>query len=295
MKVGFIGLGLMGQGMARNLVEKGFAVTTMAHRKRDALERLVALGASEAADPRGVAAASDIVFLCVTGSPQVEACIFGEDGILAGARPGLIVVDCSTSLPGSTEKVAAALAEAGCGFVDAPLTRTPIEAGKGTLNAIVGGSAETFAKVEPVLQAFCENIFHVGDVGAGHTLKLINNFMAMSHVAVTAEAFAACRAAGIDPQNLYDLISAGGVNSGLFQLIAGGAVEGDLERMKFAISNALKDMTYFTEFADNTSLQAAVARAIRQDFEDAVQRGYGDRMTPSMITAQYELNGLADG
>jgi len=294
MKVGFIGLGMMGAGMAKNLVEKGFAVTTMAHRNREPLERLVALGASEASDPRSVAEASDVVLLCVTGSPQVEDCIFAENGILAGARPGMIVIDCSTSLPSSTEKVAAALAEAGCGFLDAPLTRTPIEAEKGTLNAIVGGPTETYAKVEPVLQAFCENIFHVGAVGAGHTLKLINNFMAMSQVTVTAEAFAACRAADIDPKYLYDLISAGGVNSGLFQLVAGGAVEGDLGRMKFAISNALKDMTYFTTFADDVSLQAAVARAFRQDFEDAVARGFGDRLTPSMITAQYEANGLGE-
>jgi len=294
MKVGFIGLGLMGAGMAKNLVEKGFSVTTMAHRNREPLERLVALGASEAADPRAVAEASDVVLLCVTGSPQVEECVFAENGILAGARPGLIVIDCSTSLPASSTKVAAALAEAGCAYLDAPLTRTPIEAEKGTLNCIVGGPAETFAKVEPVLQAFCENIFHVGAVGSGHTLKLINNFMAMSHVVVTAEAFAACRAADIDPKMLYDLISAGGVNSGLFQLIAGGAVEGDMERMKFAIGNALKDMTYFTTFADDVSLQAAVARAIRQDLEDAVERGFGDRMTPSMITAQYQANGLGE-
>ncbi len=294
MKVGFIGLGMMGAGMAKNLLEKGFAVTGMAHRNRAPLERLMGLGATEAADPCGVAEASDVVILCVSGSPQVEACIFGENGILDGARPGLIVIDCSTSLPSSSEKIAAALAEAGCEYLDAPLTRTPIEAEKGTLNAIVGGPEETYAKVEPVLRAFCENIFRVGPVGAGHTLKLINNFMAMSQVTVTAEAFAACRAAGIDAQVLYDLISAGGVNSGLFQLIAGGAVEGDLERMRFSIANALKDMTYFTSFADEAPLKAAVARAIREDFEDAVARGFGEMLTPSMITAQYQTNGLEE-
>ena len=143
----------------------------------------------------------------MTGSPQVEECVFAENGILAGARPGTIVIDCSTSLPASSTKVAAALAEAGCGVLDAPLTRTPIEAEKGTLNCIVGGPAETFAKVEPVLQAFCENIFHVGAVGSGHTLKLINNF---TSVAVHGRGAASIRSGEQRPVPAYRRRRGGG-------------------------------------------------------------------------------------
>ena len=185
-RIGFIGIGMMGHGMAKNLLAKGFPLTFMVHRDRSRIADLVALGAKEAKTPAQVAAQSDVVILCVTGSPQVEQNVFGDGGLLGAARPGLTIVDTSTAEPGSTAKVRDALAAKGTTLVDAPLARTPKEAEEGRLNTMVGASEADFERLKPVFAAFCENIFHVGPPGAGHTLKLVNNFMAMTIVASIA-------------------------------------------------------------------------------------------------------------
>ncbi len=190
-KIGFIGVGMMGHGIAKNLLQKGFPVTAMAHRNREPLEDLLNRGAQEATTPRAIAEASDVIILCVTGSPQVEQCIYGDDGIIAGCRSGSIVIDCSTAEPTSTDQIAADLKQKGVTLVDAPLARTPVEAEQGRLNTMVGADDAAFEEIKPVLEAFCENIFHVGGPGAGHKVKLVNNFLAMSQAAMTAEAFCA--------------------------------------------------------------------------------------------------------
>jgi hypothetical protein len=161
-RVGFVGVGLMGHGMAKNLVEKGFPLTVLGHRNRQPVEDLVARGAKEAKDIAEVVSGSDIVFLCVTGSPQVEDLVYRKGGILDSCRRGQIVVDTSTSQPLSTLKIAADLEGKGVRFVDAPLTRTPVEAEQGRLNTMVGCDQATFKEIEPVLKAFCENIFRGG-------------------------------------------------------------------------------------------------------------------------------------
>jgi 3-hydroxyisobutyrate dehydrogenase-like beta-hydroxyacid dehydrogenase len=176
-RIGFIGVGLMGHGMAKNLVEKGFPTTVLGNRNRVPVEDLVQRGATEGRDPASVAESADIVVICVTGSPQVEAIIEGPKGVLASARDGLIVMDCSTSEPDSTARLGAALAAKGATLVDAPLARTPKEAAEGRLNVMVGAEPAVFDCVEPVLKAFAENIFHVGGPGAGHKTKLVNNFL----------------------------------------------------------------------------------------------------------------------
>ena len=147
-RIGFIGVGLMGHGMAKNLVEKGFPLTVLAHRKREAVDDLKSRGASEEANPRAVAERSDIVVLCVTGSPQVEAIVLGPDGLAAAGKP-LLVIDCSTSEPASTRRLAAELAPKGITFIDAPLSRTPKDAWEGTLDVMVGGDPGVVARARP--------------------------------------------------------------------------------------------------------------------------------------------------
>ena len=171
MRVGFIGVGLMGHGMAKNLVEKGWPLTALGHRNRQPVEDLVKRGAKEARDVAALVGASDIVFLCVTGSPEVEDLVYRKGGILECCRSGQTVVDTSTSQPLSTLKIAADLKAKGVRFVDAPLTRTPVEAEQGRLNTMVGCDEATFKDIEPALKAFCENVFHVAEVGAGHKIK----------------------------------------------------------------------------------------------------------------------------
>ena len=289
-RIGFIGIGMMGHGMAKNLIAKGFPLTLKVHRDRARAADLLAAGAKEAKTNAEVALASDVVILCVTGSPQVEEVLFGADGIAAIAKAGLVVIDTSTAEPGSTAKAREALAAKGATLIDAPLARTPKEAEEGRLNTMVGASDADFAKVRPVLAAYCENIFHVGPPGAGHTLKLVNNFMAMTIVASIAEAFAVAAKAGVKLDKLFEVVSQGALNSPIFQMMAGGAVQGDLTKMKFAIVNGAKDMRYYTHLAESLPVASFVGEAVHQSFELAVALGLGDKLVPSMIEAQEKLN-----
>ena len=291
-KIGFIGVGLMGHGMAKNLVGKGFPTIVLGHKNRAPVEDLVKLGAKEARDVAEVVKSSDVVILCVTGSPQVEDLVYRKGGILEGAVSGQIVVDTSTSQPGSTLKIAADFKAKGVRFVDAPLARTPVEAEQGRLNTMVGADAVTFREIEPVLKAFCENIFHIGDVGAGHKIKLINNCAAIGQMALIAEALTACAKLGVDPKKYFALASSGAANSGIFQMLAGKAVEGDFGGMKFGLANALKDVRYCNQMAMEFGVAGAMASATLQTLTQAVNLGFGgpEHLVASLVPAVAKLN-----
>ena len=201
--IGFIGAsGLMGHGIAKNLIAKGHVLSLTVHRNREGVADLLAAGAKQCGSAAELAATSEMVFLCVTGSPQVEASLTGTSGLLAGAKRGLVIVDCSTSEPDSTARLRETCAQAGVVLVDAPLARTPIEAEAGKLNCMVGADDATFAKLDPVLRAFAENVFHVGGPGAGHIIKLLNNFIAQAICTATAEAFAVGQRAEVAGESL---------------------------------------------------------------------------------------------
>jgi len=291
-RIGFIGLGMMGHGMAKNLLAKGFALSVKVNRDRSRLADILAAGARECATNAEVAGNADFVILCVTGSPQVEEIVFGANGLLGAARKDLVVIDTSTSEPGMTARCRDAFGAKGATFVDAPLARTPKEAEEGRLNSMVGADDATFARVKPVLAAFCENIFHVGPPGAGHTLKLVNNFMALTIAASIAEAFAVASKAGVRLDKLHEVVSQGALNSNIFQMIAGGAVQGDLTRMKFSIANAAKDLRYYTHLAESLPVATFVGEAVHQSFNQAVSLGLGERLLASMIEAQEKVNGM---
>jgi 3-hydroxyisobutyrate dehydrogenase-like beta-hydroxyacid dehydrogenase len=292
-RIGFIGLGLMGHGIAKNLATKGFPLTVRVHRNRKPLEDILAAGAKEVATNADVARNADIVFLCVTGAPQVEEIVFGADGILAAARSGLIVVDTSTSEPATTAKTREALAAKGVAFVDAPLARTPVEAEQGRLNIMVGADDAMFEKLKPVLGAFCENIVHAGPPGHGLVLKLINNFIAQAICTATAEACATAVRAGLSLAKLHQLVSAGAVNSGLFQMMLGRMLEsGSLDGLKFTLSNAAKDLRYYTHFTESLMLPSIVGEAVHQSLVTANALGFGDKYVPSLIEAQEKLAGV---
>ena len=291
-KIGFIGVGLMGHGMAKNLVEKGFPTTVLGHKNRAPVEDLVKRGAREAKNVSELVKASEIIFLCVTGSPQVEDLIYRKGGILEGAVSGQVVVDTSTSLPGSSLKIAADLKAKSVRFVDAPLTRTPVEAEQGRLNTMVGADDATFREIEPVLKAFCENIFHVGEVGAGHKIKLINNCAAIGQMVLIAEALTACAKLGVDPKKYFALVSTGAANSGIFQMLAGKAVDGDFGGLKFGLANALKDVRYYNQMAMEFGVAGAMAAATLQTLTQAVNLGFGgpEHLVASLVPAVAKLN-----
>jgi 3-hydroxyisobutyrate dehydrogenase-like beta-hydroxyacid dehydrogenase len=291
-RIGLIGIGLMGHGMAKNIVSKGFSLTFLKRRSMpDAGADLVALGAKEVTTAREVAAVSDIIILCVTGSPDVEVSCFGPQGIALAARAGMMVVDTSTAEPTSTQAMRERFAPLGVEFVDAPLARTPVEAELGKLNTMVGATDSSFARLEPVLKAYCENIFHVGPPGAGHKVKLMNNFIAQAICVATAEAFAASVKSGVDPKQLVRVVSAGGVNSGLFQAMA-KALDGDMQGLKFQLDNARKDLRYYTHFTENMPLTSWMGEAVHQSLVQACAMGLGDGMVAELVTAQERVNGV---
>lgn len=293
-RIGIVGAGLMGHGIAKNLVEKGFPLAVRGHRNRVPIDDLVKRGATEVKTNADLARASDIVILCVTGAPEVEDVIFGVDGIAGAARPGTIVVDTSTSEPSTTAKMREALAKQDVRFVDAPLARTPVEAEQGRLNTMVGADDSTFAELKPVLAAYCENIVHAGPPGHGIVLKLINNFIAQAICTATAEGLAAAAKSGLSIRKLHEVVSAGAVNSGLFQMIVGRMLEGgDLTGLKFTIVNATKDLRYYTHFAESMMIPSVMGEAVHQSLVTANALGFGDKYVPSLVEAQEKLAGVA--
>jgi len=291
-RVGFIGVGMMGHGMASNLVAKGFPTTILGHRNRKPVDDLVSKGAVEGKNPADVAARSDLVLICVTGSPQVEEIVYGANGLLSGARKGLIVIDCSTSEPDSSAKIFPDLAAKGAPFVDAPLARTPKEAAEGRLNVMVGAEPDVYARIEPVLRAFAENIFHVGGPGAGHKTKLINNFFAMGQAALIGEALVAAQRSGVDVEALFKVVSAGGANSGIFQMIVPSALAGTYDGLKFGLDLDRKDLRYYTHMTETLGLPSVLGEVVHQTFVQASAMGFGSYMVGGLVAAQEKITGV---
>lgn len=292
-EIGFVGVGLMGHGMAKNLLKKGFAVKVLAHRNRQPVEDLLAQGATEARSAGELAAAVEILTICVTGAPEVEQVIYGQGGVLERARDGLVVLDCSTSEPAMCERVARDLAQRGGAYVDAPLARSPVEAEAGKLNAMVGADETTFNAVRPVLEAFCENIFYMGKVGAGARTKLIYNLITMGHAALIAEALCACAATGVDLHKFAKVVSGGGANSGIFQLIVPKILEqGDFSGLKFSLANAAKDLKYYNRMTSEIPLSANLGPAVQNALVQAIKGGATGGLVGEMVAAHCKANGV---
>lgn len=290
--VGFIGVGLMGHGMAKNLVTKGHPLVVLGHRNREPVEHLKSLGATEAATPRELAAQCDIVHLCVTGSPQVEANLRGPEGVMASGRKGLIVIDCSTSNPVSTLALGEELKAAGMTFVDAPLSRTPGEAEAGTLDTMVGCDDATFARIEPVLRCWAANIVHLGPLGLGHKMKLVNNFVAMGYAAIFSEALAIARKAGLSIEQFHAVIGSGRMRSGFYDTFMRWSRDGDENAHKFTISNAHKDMRYLAAMANEIGAVNNLQALVKNDFAAMEAAGDGQRYVPMLADFVARLNGL---
>lgn len=284
-KIGFIGVGLMGHGIAKNILERGFPLTVIGHRNRAPVEDLVSRGAAEAPTMAALVDSSDILFLCVTGSRQVEDLMFGKDAILECLGAGKVVVDTSTASPVSTARVAAAVAKKGASFVDAPLTRTPKEAEEGRLNVMVGGDAGTIARVRPVIETFAENIYLAGPSGAGHALKILHQYVALANSLVFAEAVACAEAANVDVATFCEVLVSGGGDSKALRRIRPYALEGDDSLMRFSLANALKDLNYFSEMISELPVGSATAESVRGTFERAVNGGLGDAPVPHLLDA----------
>jgi len=290
-RIGYIGVGLMGHGAAKHILQRGYPLTVMGHRNRAPVDDLVANGAREAATAAEAARQSDVLFLCLPSSVEVEATIYGEHGVLAGASKGLIVVDSTTADPRSTQKIGADLAARGIRMADAPLGRTPKEAEAGKLSTFIGGDADTVRAVRPIIESYAEVIVEAGALGAGHTLKLVNNFISIGTSAVIAEALAAAAKLGVDMKKLNEVVSAGGANSKMFQMMMPWVLEGDASNLKGPLRIAGKDLRFYTRLVESAPAIAFIAQACNQTYQLANIQGHGERFMPVLPGILAELNG----
>ncbi|WP_315924000.1 NAD(P)-dependent oxidoreductase [Mesorhizobium sp. SP-1A] len=290
-RIGFIGLGFMGHGMAKNILEKGYALTFLAHRNREPAEDMLKRGASEAATAGELAARSTIVFLCVTGSRQVEEIVRGKNGLKEGLKKGSVVVDCSTADPTSTTALAAELAQIGVDYADAPLGRTPKEAWEGTLDTMVGATHEVFARLKPVLETWAGRIVHIGTVGDGHRMKLLNNFLSLGYAALYSEALALSAKVGISPQRFDSVIRGSRMDCGFYQTFMRWVLEGDRDAHKFTLANGLKDLTYLESMANAAGVMNPLGNAAKNSFRGAVTAGT-EEYVPMLATHVGRVNGV---
>lgn len=281
--IGFIGLGLMGGAMVGRLQDQGYSLTVLANRDRTYVDAALARGATEATSGKAVAENADIVMLCMGTSDHVEGRMRGQDGILAGLKPGAVVIDFGTSLPGSTRTLGGETEAAGGTYLDAPLGRTPSHAKDGLLNIMCSGDKAAFDRVEPVLKDLGENVFHLGALGSGHTIKLLNNFFGMTVANAMAEAFAMADVAGVDRQQMYDVMAAGPLHSGMMDFVKGYGVDGDPNQLAFAIKNAAKDVGYYAKMADDAGVQSIMSKGALAALTEARDNGHGDDMVSQMV------------
>lgn len=281
--IGFIGLGLMGGAMVGRLQDKGYALTVVANRTRTYVDRAVDRGAAEVATAKAVAEASDIVMLCMDTSDNVEARMRGTDGVIAGLKPGAMVIDFGTSLPASTKALGAEVAAAGGTMLDCPIGRTPMHAKDRLLNLMGSGDKAAFDQVKPVLDDLGENVFHLGALGTGHTIKLINNFYAQACANAMAESYAIADVMGVDRQGLYDVMSAGPLKSGMMDFVTAYALQGDDQQLAFSIKNAAKDVGYYAQMCADAGVQSMMSGSTLDSLRGSIDAGRGEEMVPLQV------------
>lgn len=281
--VGLIGVGLMGHGIAQSLLRAGHQLSFLDHPGNQPCDDLIGKGATSCASAREVAEIAEVVILCVTGTPQVEAVLFEPQGVLEGLKADQVVIDCSTAIPASTRQIAQRVAEAGGRFMDAAMTRTPKEAAEGRLNLIVGSPDALFDELRPLLESFSEHITHGGPVGSGHTLKLLHNYVSLGFTAVLAEAAAASRRSGIDDAVLLEVLGNGGGGGVVLERLRPFIASEDPSGFRFTLSNSLKDVGYYQSMAEGLEAEREVAGAICSLYQRMVDEGRGEQLVPELV------------
>lgn len=283
MQIGFIGVGLMGQGMAINLLKAGHAVTVIAHRNRAPIDDVVSRGAKEAKDFAELAKGAAIIMICVSTAETVEELV----GLL---RPhleaGQIIIDATTSTPNVSRRLAAELALRHVAFADAPMTGGPEQVLKGEAGALVGADAATFKAIEPVIASYCSRVAHFGPVGSGHTAKLISNYLACGMVGLIADSYGVARRAKIDWAKLYDVQLQGSTKSGALKKMIGPALNGNFDGYRFSIANAAKDMRYYCDLAKTLGQLTPLAHAAQMMLQSAVDDGHGTKNVSRLLKDQ---------
>jgi 3-hydroxyisobutyrate dehydrogenase len=292
-RIGFVGLGIMGQGMARNLLKAGLAVRVW-NRTASKMEPLVAEGATTGSSPADVAAQCDIVVTCVSDTPDVEAVMLGEQGIIHSAKPGSLVIDCSTISPEATRAIAAQLATKGIHLIDAPVSGGSEGAAKGTLTIMVGGAAEDFERAKPVLQAMGKTITHIGEVGTGQIVKLVNQVLVVGNCLAMCEALLLAQAGGVDLQKTIDAISQGAAGSWMFTNRAPQIIRRDW-RPGFMVSLQQKDLRLVLDAADELGVPLPGTSLIFNLYRTLEARNLGAEGNHALVKALENLAGFEVG
>ena len=282
-RIGFVGLGLMGSAMVGRLQDCNYQLTVLGNKDRTGLDQALARGALEAASGVDLAKQSDVIMLCMGTSDQVEERILGEQGIISGLALGKIIIDFGTSLPSSTKEISSKIADTGAVILDAPLGRTPHHAKDGLLNIMASGDKDAFDAVRTILENLGENVFYLGDLGTGHTIKLMNNFFGMTIANAMAEVFAVADAAGVSRETVYKVISAGPLHSSMMDFISAFGLEGDKSKLEFAIKNAFKDVSYYRLMTQNLGINSIMSESASKALSQANDDGYANAMVCEMI------------
>jgi len=282
--IGMVGIGLMGHGIATNLAKHGFQLVLFEHPGNRPLDALKAAGAVTATNATDLASRCDAVIMVLTGTPQVEAVLTSERGLLEGLRPGTVIIDCSTSIPSSSVRMAEKVKAAGGRFLDAPMTRTPKEAAQGRLNLLVGGDADLLQQCLPVLQCFAENITHMGPVGAGHSMKLLHNYVSLGMVALLAEASACARHSGVAFEAFVDVLTKGGGAGTALERIKPYLLAREPSGLRFSIANAAKDLGYYNAMAEGVGARRQIAAAVLSILKKALLEANGDAFMPELAS-----------
>ncbi len=288
-RVGFIGLGIMGGPMAANLLRAGFRLTVW-NRTAAKMERLAELGAATAGSPAEVAAASDVVFTCVTASRDVEAVVLGPGGVVEGARPGSLVIDCSTIAPETARRLHARLRELGIGMLDAPVSGGDVGAKAGTLAVMVGGEAADFDRALLLLQAIGNRIVHVGPPGAGQVVKLCNQVAGGLNLLAMAEALSLCRRSGVEPAKMLEVVSAGAAGSWMLEHLGPRAAKRDFAP-GFMVDLMQKDLQLVLDAARATATPLPGSALVSQLFAVLQAQGRGREGTQALADVLAMLAG----
>lgn len=289
-RIGFIGLGLMGKPMARNLMCAGYQLTVH-NRSRAPVEELAAEGATPATSPREVAGASEVVITCLPDSPEVEEVVLGPDGIVESARPGLIYIDMSTISPTVTRRLAAQLAEVGITMLDAPVSGGDIGAQQGTLAVMVGGPEETFQACLPIFQAMGERITYVGESGAGQIAKACNQIVVAGTMAVMGEALVLAAKSGVDPARVIEAISGGAARCWALEVRAPQILRRDLGP-GFKAYMQYKDLNIVADAGRAAQTPLPVTAVVRELYAAMLAAGRGDLDNSAVVTVLEDLAGV---
>ncbi len=290
LKVGYIGLGLMGKSIARNILKAGFTVVVH-NRSQPSVDELVAEGAVAANSPKAVAEQVDVVFTNLPDTPDVEKVMLGENGILSGAHDGLIVIDNSTIKPASARMLAEKLAEKNVFALDAPVSGGDIGAKNGTLTIMVGGDASALEKAMPVLMAMGKTVTHVGDAGAGQVAKAANQIMVAAQMVAMGELLVFAKKAGVDPQKVVDAIKGGAAQCWTLdvkppRLFAGNRNPGFKAHMQ------LKDLKIILETAKEYDIPVSGTIANTELFQQMIDTGMGELDNSAVVGVIEKLAGV---